>query len=130
MKAEPQLFARTFGRAICRRSGVALLRSDLQAVVEVFGPPETLHSTVSTTTLFWNFQRQDGTGGFSVWVDVPSDRLAKNRTSAFDLEVAAKSDRESGSFFEWVMDRLEAVGNGNEPPSFVGDRGFVVVRAA
>jgi hypothetical protein len=122
---QEHIFARIVGRKPCLEDSDALIHADLDEIVNTFGPPE-IQMLGSSRLLFWNFQKRDEVGRFSLWVEVPIDRKS---TRNLDIEVSTNRNRDWESFFEWVLDRIGAVSNCEEGPAVLNGAGFVIVPA-
>jgi hypothetical protein len=90
--------------------------------VETFGPPERVRRR-SRNLLFWNFYRQDGAEGFSLFAMVSRQTKLHPRS-----EVAVQLSAGAGvtSFRNWTALRLAGVESGEDNPLFIGGRAFVM----
>jgi hypothetical protein len=118
-------FARVLGRVPCEKGGEALIRADLDEIVNTFGPAE-IQRLKASNRLFWNFQTRDGVAGFSLWVEIPTTRKS---TRNLDLEVSTKRVGDWEPFFDWIFARLGAVSGCYERPAVINGSGFVAVPA-
>jgi hypothetical protein len=113
---EPADFVRDLGRAPrFGNVGMEVLES-LDAMAEVFGPPERKGSVA-----YWNFVSRDGAFGTIFCTPV-----AKRRDLTFSL--AARTGAEA--FHQWTFDRLAKVSNGDTAPLFLGGAKYEIRRVA
>ena len=113
---EPTDFSRVLGKAPRFDSvGMEVLES-LDAMAEVFGPPERKGSVA-----YWNFVSRDGAFG-TIFCTV----VARRRDLTFSL--SARSGAEA--FHQWTFDRLGKVSNGDSTPLFLGGAKYEIRRVA
>ena len=122
MKTQAQhSFSRILGRAPVVRPEKYRCFDHPNLLSETFGPPELL-ARKRSTVVFWNFERQDGTKGFTLFARV----RRKSEPNQIEICVAARSGVRS--FFEWTIDRLSGVESGEESPLFVNSGAFAIAR--
>jgi hypothetical protein len=117
--AEPGDFVRSLGRA--PRFGhvnMEMLES-LDAMAEVFGPPERKGSVA-----YWNFVGRDGVFG-TIFCTV----VGRRRDLTFSLSARASAEA-SHAFHEWTFDRLAKVCLGDSIPLFLGGAKYEIRRVA
>jgi hypothetical protein len=113
---EPTDFARVLGKAPQFDSvGMEVLES-LDAMAEVFGPPERKGSVA-----YWNFVSRDGAFG-----TLFCRAVTRRRDLTFSL--SARSGAEA--FHQWTFDRLGKVSNGDAAPLFLGGAKYEIRRIA
>lgn len=113
---DPADFSRVLGRTPRFDSvGMEVLES-LDAMAEVFGPPER-----EGAVAYWNFVSRDGAFG-TIFCTV----VARRRDLTFSL--SARSDAEA--FHQWTFDRLAKVSNGDSAPLFLGGAKYEIRRVA
>lgn len=113
---EPADFVRVLGRNPRFGSvGMEVLES-LDAMAEVFGPPERKGSVA-----YWNFVSGDSSFG-----TIFCTATARRRDLTFSL--SARSGAEA--FHQWTFDRLGKVSNGDLTPLFIGGAKYEIRRVA
>jgi hypothetical protein len=113
---EPTDFVRVLGKAPRFGSvGMEVLES-LEAMAEVFGPPERKESIA-----YWNFVSRDGSFG-TIFCTV----VTRRRDLTFSL--SARSGAEA--FHQWTFDHLGKVSNGDTVPLFLGGAKYEIRRVA
>jgi hypothetical protein len=113
---EPADFVRSLGRAPrFGNVGMEVLES-LEAMAEVFGPPERKGSVA-----FWNFVSRDGSFGTIFCTPV-----AKRRDLTFSLSARTGAE----AFHQSAFDRLAKVSNGDSTPLFLGGAKYEIRRVA
>lgn len=113
-----------FGRSLGRSPLLRSVRAQLvePAMLEAFGPGERMVHAKSPTLVYWNFIREDGRNGFTIFARIcPKAKPGK-------LTVNLAAERGARSFYEWVLDRVGAVENGDAEPKFVGSGAFAIQR--
>ena len=118
-QSEEHRFARALGQRPFLKDFRLKTKASLDLLSESFGPPERIQRR---NLLFWNFVRDDGAIGFSVFSQV--SKLSKSR----EIEVVLSARSGAKAFGHWTIDRLCGVESGEETPFFVGAGRFVVSR--
>lgn len=109
-------FTRVLGRVPRFGSvGMEVLES-LDAMAEVFGPPERKDSIA-----YWNFVSRDGALG-TIFCTV----VARRRDLTFSLSAGSGAE----AFHQWTFDRLGKVSNGDSTPLFLGGAKYEIRRVA
>jgi len=111
-------FFRVLGRAPLMAVAKYRCLDSPSLLAEAFGPPE-LRQGKTSSVLFWNFSRQDGASGFTLFATIPSH----SRRAQVEIRLAAKGGVRS--FIAWTIDRLSAIESGEETPLFIGAGRFV-----
>jgi hypothetical protein len=118
-KSKERTFARALGQRPFLNEARLTTTASLDLLSESFGPAER---TRSGNVLFWNFVRDDGANGFSLF----------SRVSKFpkrgEIEVVLGARAGVKAFGEWAIDRLCGLEAGEETPLFIGAGQFVVSR--
>lgn len=114
-------FARVLGMAPRLGNVRCSTTDDLDLFAESFGPPE-VKTQRGGSVLFWNFVRQDGTAGFSLY-----SRVSGQRPKEVTVHLVAPNPK---SFREWTALRLHEISNAEAWPLFLGvnARKFCVAR--
>jgi hypothetical protein len=120
--ADQNAFARVLGKRPRLRTTKSSTVDQFGLFVETFGPPERARRR-SRNLLFWNFYRQDGTKGFSLFATV--SRQAKLHPRS-EVEVQLSAGAGVTSFRNWTALRLAGVESGEDNPLFIGGRAFVM----
>ena len=105
-------FARVLGKSPLIAEQYRCLDSPI-LLSEAFGPPE-LRQHKKSSVLYWNFCRQDGASGFTLFAEIPS------RSKPAEVEIRLSAKAGVRSFISWTIDRLSATENGETLPLFVG----------
>jgi hypothetical protein len=92
---------------------------NLDLLGEAFGPPER-RAHKDSAIVYWNFLRDDGISGFTLFVEVSSGRKPRELV----ISLAAKAGVRS--FYDWTIDKLSAMEGGEETPLFIEAGKFVV----
>jgi hypothetical protein len=87
-------------------------------LAEAFGPPE-LRQRKTSSVIYWNFSREDGATGFTLFAKIPS------RSRRIEVEIRLSANAGVRSFIAWTIDRLSAIEGGEELPLFLGAGRFV-----
>lgn len=114
-KAIPtERFARILGQrpAIRSRTNCKLFEFP-ELLSQAFGPPE-IAVRKRSSVVFWNFSREDRPGVFTVFA-----RVMKRNCTPGEVPIRFAAHQHAGAFQNWAMDRLGAVGNGDEAPQFL-----------
>jgi hypothetical protein len=120
--ADQNAFARVLGKRPRLRTAKSSTVDQFGLFVETFGPPERARRQ-SRNLLFWNFYRQDGAEGFSLFAKV--SRQAKLHPRS-EVEVQLSARAGVTSFRNWTALRLAGVESGEDNPLFIGGRAFVM----
>src|SRR5580693_6565115 len=120
--ADQHAFARVLGKRPRLRAAKSSTVDQLGLFLETFGPPERARRR-SRNLLFWNFYRQDGAEGFSLFAKV--SRQAKLHPRS-EVEVQLSAGAGVISFRNWTALRLASVESGEDNPLFIGGRVFVM----
>jgi hypothetical protein len=125
MKAKEIEFARVVGRVPNLKQPQICSHGFLDEVTQAFGPPEKL-KRASKSVLYWNFQSETGATGFSILIELtPSTRTNRE----LDIELAARTRKDSRSFVDWAMYRIGSVSQRDVAPVFLNGEKFVIVPA-
>ena len=116
---EEHRFARALGRRPFLKDFRLKTKASLNLLSESFGPPERIQRK---NLLFWNFVRDDGAVGFSLF-----SRVSK-LSEGGELEVVLSAHSGAKTFGDWTIDRLAGLESGEETPFFVGAGRYAVVR--
>jgi hypothetical protein len=114
----PNSFARILGRAPLIAEPKYRCLDSPRLLAEAFGPPE-LRQRKKSSVIYWNFSREDGVSGFTLFAKIPS----RSRRAEVEIRLAAKAG--ARSFIAWTIDRLSAIEGGEEAPLFIGAGRFV-----
>jgi len=106
---------RVLGRPPVIRSVRLTTNDSTNLLTEAFGPPE-LKSLKRSTLVFWNFERQDGTRGFTLFARV------KPKSNPRNIQVRLVATAGVRSFVDWTIDKLSGVESGEETPIFVNEK--------
>ena len=106
-------FARVLGQRPVTNKVKGATRYEPQLFEATFGPPEYRESK-SGSILFWNFLRNDGQKGFSMFAEIPKGRTPK------DVQVQIATRGNVITFINWTAIRLNTVENAIKPPAFLG----------
>ena len=117
-QSEQHTFARLLGQRPFLNDARLKTTASLDLLTEAFGPAERLRDG---NLLFWNFVRDDGAKGFSLFSHVP--KLPRRG----EIEVFLGA-RVGAKFGEWAIDRLCALKSAEAVPFFIGAGEFVVSR--
>ncbi len=111
---KPLAFARILGRSplIGPRTNCKLFEVP-ELLSQAFGPPEVVGRKRSSV-VFWNFSREDRPGVFTIFA-----RVTKKNCAPGEVPICFAAHQHAGPFQNWAMDRLGAVGNGDEAPQFL-----------
>jgi len=115
-------FVRILGKRPSLRTANSSTVDQFGLFVETFGPPERLKRG-NGQVLFWNFLRQDATGGFCLFASVSRETKLHPRTEV-EVQLSAGSGVEL--FRGWTAVRLATVENGDETPLYVGNWAYVL----
>lgn len=118
--AKPRLptFARVLGKSpLIAEPKYRCLDSPI-LLAEAFGPPE-LRQRKTSSVIYWNFSREDGATGFTLFAKIPS------RSRRIEVEIRLSANAGVRSFIAWTIDRLSAIEGGEELPLFLGAGRFV-----
>ncbi|HKV04522.1 MAG TPA: hypothetical protein VJO53_05365 [Candidatus Acidoferrales bacterium] len=121
MKSPSRSFARILGRSPVIRAEKYRCLDHPSLLSETFGPPELL-ARKRSVLVFWNFTREDGAGGFTLFARL----RPKSKPREIEVRLAANSGVKS--FVEWAIDRLSAHDGGEEAPLFIGSGAFAITR--
>jgi hypothetical protein len=116
---EEHQFARALGQQPFLRDFRLKTMASLDLLSESFGPPERVRRR---NLLFWNFVRDDGAMGFSLFSRVSKLPKRGEVEAVLCARVGAKA------FGDWTIDRLCGLESGEETPFFVGAGRYAVVR--
>ena len=121
-------FARVLGRSPLTRAPRYRTSDQFGLFAESFGPPE-LAKRKNGTILFWNFTRNDGREGFTLFSCVPSSWRIGNMGRAvnrLEVEVLLAAKKGARTFWSWTAWKLAGVETGEEAPLFLGGSNFAV----
>jgi hypothetical protein len=117
VERKPPEFARVLGKSPRMTATKYRCLDSRHLLSEVFGPPELRQR--KTSTLYWNFSREDGIGGFTLYAKIPL------RSQRAQLEISLTAKAGVRSFIAWTIDKLSAIEGGEELPLFLGAGRFV-----
>jgi len=117
-KAKKFQIVRVLGQQPVTNKVKGATRYEPQLFEATFGPPEYRESK-SGSILSWNFLRNDGQKGFSMFAEIPKGRTPK------DVQAQIATRGNVITFINWTAIRLNTVENAIEPPAFLGS-GFCV----
>lgn len=120
-KKAPPAFARVLGRPPLIRAEKYRCFDHPSLLSEAFGPPE-LRIRKRSTLVFWNFTREDGAGGFTLFARVPS----KCNPREVEIRLAARDGVRS--FRDWTIDKLSLAESREETPLFISSGAYAITR--
>lgn len=118
-RTNPLRFARVLGKRPVLGAAKYEITDNLDLLGETFGPPER-RAHKNSAIVYWNFSRDDGTSGFTLFAEVSSGRKPR------ELEISLAAKAGVRSFYDWTIDKLSAMEGGEETPLFIGAGKFVV----
>jgi hypothetical protein len=120
--AEQHVFARVLGKRPRLRTSKSSTVDQFGLFVDTFGPPERAKHR-NRNLLFWNFYREDGAKGFSLFAEVPRQTKLHPRS---EVQVQLSAGAGATSFRNWTALRLAGVESGEDNPLFIGARVFLM----
>jgi hypothetical protein len=111
-------FARVLGKSPLIAAAKYRCLDSRDLLSEAFGPPE-LCQREKSSVIYWNFSREDGASGFTLFAKLPS----RSKRNQVEIRLSAKVGVRS--FIAWTIDRLSAIEGGEELPLFLGAGRFV-----